>query len=97
LVAVPRGAELWYNEPAIPFLQEDAKDAADIESVKAQTLRTLVDGGFEPESAIAAVDAQDITLLAHTGKLSVQLQEPGTTPDGSAPNGAMEDDDDSTT
>jgi hypothetical protein len=97
MVAAPRGAELWYLANDIPFLQEDAKDAADIESVKATSLRTLVDGGFDPVSAIEAVDAQDITLLEHTGKLSVQLQEPGTTLAGSGTAGnPVEDDDDST-
>lgn len=84
LVNVPRGAELWYLGD-IPFLQEDAKDAADIEQIKAATIRQLVDGGFEPTSVVDAVDAQDMTLLKHTGKLSVQLQEPGMTPDGDMP------------
>lgn len=72
------GGRLTYDPRDVAFLQEDAKDAAEIESVKATTIRTLVDGGFSPESVVAAVDAQDMTLLSHTGKVSVQLNEPGT-------------------
>lgn len=74
---VPDGARLWYDARDVAFLQEDAKDAADIEQVKAATIRTLVEAGFEPASVIHAVDAQDMTLLQHTGKVSVQLAEPG--------------------
>jgi hypothetical protein len=88
VVDVPRNSELWYDADEIPFLQEDAKDAADIEMVKASTIRQLVDGGFEPESVVAAVEAQDMSLLVHTGKLSVQLQEPGAALDGPSTNGS---------
>lgn len=78
LVDVPGGSRLWYDARDVAFLAEDAKDAAEIESVKATTIRTLVDGGFTPESVVAAVNAQDTTLLVHTGNLSVQLIPPGT-------------------
>jgi len=48
--------------------------------------------GFTPESAVAAVNAQDITLLKHSGLTSVQLQPP--MPNGppgfdQAPNGQV--------
>jgi hypothetical protein len=42
-------------------------------------MRTLVDGGFDPDSVIQAVTSNDMSLLVHTGTLSVQLQPPGTT------------------
>jgi phage portal protein BeeE len=74
LVPAPPGARLWYDTRDVPALREDAKDAAEIMQIKATTLRSLVDGGWEPETAKAAVEAEDISLLAHTGKLSVQLQ-----------------------
>lgn len=77
---VPSGSRLWYDVRDIAFLQQDQKDASEIQAHKAQTIRTLTDGGFTPESVIAAVEAEDFTLLAHTGKLSVQLQEPGAVP-----------------
>lgn len=70
-------AELWFTTADMPIVREDAKNAADIEQVNATTIRTLVDGGFEPQSVVEAVTAQDMTKLKHTGKLSVQLQAPG--------------------
>lgn len=79
VVPAPRNAELWYDGSDVSFLAEDAKDAADIEFVKAQTARQLIDGGFDPQSVVAAVTAQDLSLLAHTGKVSVQLQDPNAT------------------
>jgi phage portal protein BeeE len=78
LVNVPGDAELWFDTADMPILREDAKDAADIEQVKATTITTLVKDGFSPESAIAAVMGQDMTRLQHTGLVSVQLQPPRT-------------------
>lgn len=77
IVDVPKDAELWFDTGDIPILREDAKDAAEIESTKASTIRQLIDGGFEPASVVAAVQGQNMNLLKHTGKVSVQLQEPG--------------------
>lgn len=72
------GAELWYDDRDVAFLREDKKDAAEIFQVEASTIANLVREGFTPESAQAAVAAQDSSLLVHTGLLSVQLQPPGT-------------------
>jgi hypothetical protein len=77
IVPAPSDAELWYAEKEISFLQEDRKDAAEIEFTKAQTIAQLVREGFEPPSVIAAVEAEDMNLLVHSGLLSVQLQPPG--------------------
>lgn len=76
MVAVPSDAELWFDGADMPILREDAKDAADIEMVKQTTIVGYVREGFTPESAVAAVNAQDITLLKHSGLTSVQLQPP---------------------
>lgn len=78
VVAVPGGAELWYDDRDISFLQEDQKDAADIQQVQAVSTKLLVDAGFTPESVVKAIAAGDLTLLEHTGLFSVQLQPPGT-------------------
>jgi hypothetical protein len=78
LVSVPADAELWTDTADMPILREDAKDAADIEAVKASTITALVKDGFSPESAIIAVTSQDMTQLVHTGLVSVQLQPPRT-------------------
>jgi phage portal protein BeeE len=77
LVTVPGDAELWFDTADMPILREDAKDAADIEQVKSSTITAYVKEGFTPESAVAAVSGQDITLLRHTGLTSVQLWAPG--------------------
>lgn len=84
LVSVPTGLRLWYD-PNIPFLRDDAKDAAQVNATNAQAIRTLADGGFDPDSVVAAVTANDMSLLVHTGRLSVQLQKPS---DGAAALGA---------
>jgi len=76
-VPVPSDAELWYDAGDIPFLQEDALDAANITQVQAATIANLVKEGFTADSAKAAVVAGDMSLLKHTGLLSVQLQPPG--------------------
>lgn len=70
-------SELWHDTTDMPFLREDARDAAEIQSTNAQTIRQFIDAGFTPESAAAAVQAQDLSLLQHTGLVSVQLQKPG--------------------
>lgn len=75
---------LWYDARDVPFLREDARDAAEIQGVESRTIRTLLDAGFTPESVRAAVTSSDWSLLVHTGLFSVQLQKPGQA-NGAAP------------
>jgi phage portal protein BeeE len=77
LISVPANAELWFDTADMPILREDAKDAAEITSIQATTIANLVKEGFTPESAIEAVKGQNMSLLRHTGLVSVQLQPPG--------------------
>jgi len=79
IVAVPGGSELWYDDRNIPFLQEDVKDAAEIQKVQTASIRQLVDAGFTPESVIDAITSGDFHRLKHSGLMSVQLLPPGTT------------------
>lgn len=80
IVDVPSDAELWFDVSDIPLLREDAKDAAEIEGQKADTIVKLANGGFTRKSAIAAVTAQDMNLLVEDPDwVSVQVQ-PSTTP-----------------
>lgn len=82
IINVPSGAELWFDTADMPILREDAKDAADIGQVHASTVTQYVREGFTWESSVAAVQAQDLALLKHSGLTSVQLQPPGAgTPD----------------
>jgi hypothetical protein len=87
IVPPPGSSQLWYDTRDIAFLREDSKDAADIQFVKAQTIRQLLDGGFTSASAVKAVESDDMGLLEHTGLFSVQLQAPGSTkmPAGEVP------------
>jgi phage portal protein BeeE len=71
----PGGAELWYDVADVPLLREDAKDAADIEKVKEETIVAYVTAGFTPQSAVTAVASQDINALEYDDRfISVQLQ-----------------------
>ena len=77
VIDVPAGAELWFDIDDIAALRDDAIQESQVQSTLAATIRTYLDAGFTPESSVAAVAAQDPTLLQHTGLFSVQLQEPG--------------------
>lgn len=80
LVTSPReGAALWYDDRDIAFLHDDATDLAKIRFTDAQTLRQLVDGGFNPDSSVEFVTTNDLNRLrgSHSGLLPVQLQPPG--------------------
>ncbi|MDQ6524318.1 phage portal protein [Nocardioides sp. LHD-245] len=72
-------ARLVVDPRSVPFLREDLGDAADARSKDATTIKSLIDGGFTAESAVAAVKAGDLGLLKHSGLISVQLQKPGST------------------
>jgi phage portal protein BeeE len=80
VVKVPTGCRLWYDDRDIPYLREDVKDLAEIQSQEATTITKLVQDGYTPDSIVAAVQKQDWSLLKHTGLFSVQLQPP--MPDG---------------
>jgi hypothetical protein len=81
VVAPHSGARLWYDDRDIPFLREDVMDQAQIMSTNAQTVRTFIDAGFDPDASLAAVGATDLSRLkgTHSGLYSVQLQPPMTT------------------
>ena len=89
LVDVPNDAELWPETADMPILRDDSKAAAEIEQLKQASIVAYVNAGFTPDSAVAAVAAGDVSLLRHSNLLSVQLQSPGSTPNGdtSTPSG----------
>jgi phage portal protein BeeE len=75
LVEVPPRAELWFDTRQIPALADNARDRAEIASMQAATVHTLIASGFVPDSAVQFVEAgYDWSLLDHTGLPSVQLQ-----------------------
>jgi hypothetical protein len=80
LVTPPQAnVELCISDRDIPFLREDATDLANIRALNAQVLRTLGDGGFKPDAAVAYLQTDDLSRLIgqHTGLVPVQLQLPG--------------------
>ncbi|OIN79864.1 hypothetical protein BMG05_15765 [Mycobacterium malmoense] len=83
IVKPPRpDVRLWYDTTDVPFLREDEKDAAAIAAIKASTINSYITAGYKPDSVVAAVGANDLGLLEHSGLYSVQLQVPGSqTPD----------------
>ncbi len=78
IVPPPRPTvRLWIDERDVAFLREDEKDTAEITALNTTAIRTLVDGGFTPESSVDAVDSGDLSRLVHTGLTSVQLYPGG--------------------
>lgn len=70
-------SRLWYDARDVPFLREDRADVAQIQQGQAAAVRQLVDAGYTPDSVVAAIDGEDLTMLEHSGLYSVQLQPPG--------------------
>lgn len=78
---------LWYD-PRIPFMRQDEGDRATVQQAEATTITALIRDGFTPQSAVKAVTNSDWTLLVHSGRISVQLWEPGTESAGKPAPGA---------
>lgn len=74
IIPVQSNAELWYDDRDVAFVKEDIQERANVQQTKAQAIRYLVDSGYEPDSVIAAIEAEDMSLLEHSGLYSVQLQ-----------------------
>lgn len=77
IVNIPGGSDLWYDDRNISFLQEDEKDAAEIQKTQTSSINTLIIAGYEPDSVVEAVLSGDFSRLKHTGLFSVQLQPAG--------------------
>jgi hypothetical protein len=85
IVDVPSDSTLWYDSRDVAFLREDVKDLAAVLATNAGTINTLISAGYTPESSVAAVLAEDFSILVHTGMVSVQLRPPGAGQQESAP------------
>lgn len=89
IIPVPEGSELWYDDRDIPALQQDETDAAKVLQIQAATITSLITAGYEPDSVVDAVNANDLSRLVHSGALSVQLYPGGQPPqqnrNGNAP------------
>jgi phage portal protein BeeE len=69
IVDVPAGADLWYDDRDIPFLQEDQQDAAAIQQTQAITIRELINAGYEPDTVVRAVHGAGSTACSSTRAL----------------------------
>lgn len=77
LVDVPSDSVLWYDAKDVAFLREDATDIATRQTSEMATITSGISAGFEPDSVVTALMADDWSLLKHSGLVSVQLQAPG--------------------
>lgn len=77
ILTPPPGSRLFYDYRDVEFLREDAKDLAEVQRVQAASISSHISAGFTPESAVRAVAEDDLSLLVHTGLVSVQLWTPG--------------------
>lgn len=73
-------AKLWFDISQVPFFREDRGDAATIQLTRSQSMASDIAAGWTPESVLAAYEAEDMSLLKHSGLVSVQLQPPGSQP-----------------
>ncbi len=93
LLGVPGGTRLWYDDEHVAFLREDVQDLATILDTETGALQKLIQSGYDPDAAIAALVKNDLSELVgeHTGLFSVQLQPPanGEIPGGNAEMPAM--------
>lgn len=79
IIVEPQGSHLWYDDRMVSALRQDKDAEAQILATKASAIRTLIDGGFQPDAVIAAIEANEVDRLIghHTNLLPVQLQAPG--------------------
>src|SRR5258707_7915370 len=63
LLDVPAGNRLWFDTSDIAALQDGEMERGQAALVRAQALLALVQAGYTHESAIAAVDAMDLSQL----------------------------------
>ena len=67
IVDVPAGNRLWFDTADIAALQDGEMERGQAALVRAQALLALVQAGYTHESAIAAVDAMDLSQLKAGG------------------------------
>ena len=81
LVNVPDGARLWYDVTDIAALQEGESQRAEANRTRATAMGELIRAGYTPDSVTNAVNADDFSLLAHTGAIPTALYPNGQVPE----------------
>lgn len=80
----PVGAQLWFDTRDIPALRDAEMERQKGNAQMSIAVLNLVNSGYDPGSVVAAVVSGDMTLLRHTGLVSVQLLPAGKTPGSAA-------------
>lgn len=80
-VTVRDGAELWFDSRDIPALRDAEESRQKGNAQMSIAVMNLVNAGYDPETVVSAVVSGDMTLLKHTGLVSVQLAPAGQIPD----------------
>ena len=73
---LPSGARLWFDTSDIAALQDGEMERGQAALVRAQALLALVQAGYTHESAIAAVDAMDLSQLKAGGAGTPSSSQP---------------------
>jgi len=85
----PAGTQLWFDTRDIPALRDAEMERQKGNAQMSIAVLNLVNSGYIPETVVAAVVSGDMTLLKHSGLVSVQLLSPNSTstlkPAGLAP------------
>ena len=87
-VVIPDRSRLWFDTSGVAALRQGDKEQADTMLVLAEAANYLMMSGYTPESIALSLSAGDVTLLQHSGLVSVQMQVPGkalTTPPKETP------------
>jgi len=74
----PEAARLWFDTRDIPALRDAEMERQKGHAQLSIAVMNLVNAGYEPGSVISAVVSGDMSLLTHTGLISVQLLKPNT-------------------
>jgi phage portal protein BeeE len=87
-LTVPDGAELWFDTRDIPALRDAEMDRQKGNAQLSIAAMNLVNAGYDPDTVVTALVSGDMSLLKHTGLVSVQLIPPGANePAGENPEG----------
>jgi hypothetical protein len=79
----PTGCQLWFDTSDIPALRDAEAERQKGNAQLSIAVMNLVNAGYDPKTVVAAVVSGDMSLLVHSGLISVQLLPAGQTPDTS--------------
>jgi HK97 family phage portal protein len=76
IITEPQGTDLWYDDRHVSALRQDKEVEAKVLSTKSAAIRQLIDGGFDADAVVEAIESNELDRLKgrHSGNLSVQLQ-----------------------